>query len=43
MSTASAPKPERACQYATNVCEHCPGFRSDASHLAVLSARHIDD
>ena len=30
-----------ACQYA-NICEHCPSFRSDASHLAVLSAQRID-
>jgi len=30
-----------ACQYA-NICEHCPNFRSDPSHLAVLSAQRID-
>jgi integrase len=30
-----------ACQYA-NICEHCPSFRSDASHLAVLSAQRVD-
>ena len=30
-----------ACAYA-NICEHCPNFRSDASHLAVLAAQRID-
>ena len=29
------------CPYA-NICEHCPSFRSDASHLAVLAAQRID-
>jgi len=30
-----------SCAYA-NICEHCPNFRSDASHLAVLSAQRVD-
>ena len=30
-----------ACAYA-NICEHCPSFRTDASHLAVLSAQRVD-
>ena len=30
-----------ACAYA-NICEHCPNFRVDASHLAVLSAQRVD-
>lgn len=30
-----------ACAYA-NICEHCPNFRTDASHLAVLSAQRVD-
>jgi integrase len=30
-----------ACQYA-NICEHCPNFRADASHLAVLAAQRVD-
>ena len=30
-----------ACAYA-NICEHCPNFRSDASHLAVLAAQRVD-
>jgi integrase len=30
-----------ACAYA-NICEHCPNFRADASHLAVLSAQRVD-
>ncbi len=25
-----------------NVCEHCPGFRADLSHLAVLAAQRVD-
>jgi integrase len=29
------------CQYA-NICEHCPNFRADASHLAVLAAQRVD-
>jgi hypothetical protein len=29
------------CAYA-NICEHCPNFRTDASHLAVLSAQRVD-
>ena len=27
-----------ACPYA-NICEHCPSFRADASHLAILAAQ----
>lgn len=30
-----------ACQYA-NICEHCPNFRADASHLAILAAQRVD-
>jgi integrase len=30
-----------ACPYA-NICEHCPSFRADPSHLAVLSAQRVD-
>jgi integrase len=30
-----------ACAYA-NICEHCPNFRTDASHLAVLAAQRVD-
>lgn len=30
-----------ACPYA-NICEHCPSFRSDASHLPVLAAQRVD-
>jgi len=30
-----------SCQYA-NICEHCPNFRADASHLAVLAAQRVD-
>jgi integrase len=29
------------CTYA-NICEHCPNFRTDASHLAVLAAQRVD-
>jgi integrase len=29
------------CPYA-NICEHCPSFRADASHLAVLAAQRVD-
>lgn len=29
------------CQYA-NICEHCPNFRADASHLAILAAQRVD-
>ena len=29
------------CPY-TNVCEHCPNFRSEPAMLAVLSAQRID-
>jgi integrase len=30
-----------ACPYA-NICEHCPSFRSDSTHLPVLAAQHQD-
>jgi integrase len=30
-----------ACPYA-NICEHCPSFRADASHLAILAAQRTD-
>ena len=30
-----------ACPYA-NICEHCPSFRADASHLAILAAQRVD-
>ena len=30
-----------SCPYA-NICEHCPSFRTDASHLQVLAAQRID-
>jgi integrase len=30
-----------ACPYA-NICEHCPSFRTDASHLGVLAAQRVD-
>jgi hypothetical protein len=30
-----------ACPYA-NICEHCPSFRTDAAHLAVLAAQRVD-
>jgi len=29
------------CPY-TNVCEHCPNFRSDAGFLPILAAQHTD-
>jgi len=29
------------CAYA-NICEHCPNFRTDGSHLAVLHAQRVD-
>jgi integrase len=29
------------CAY-TNICEHCPNYRSEPALLAVLSAQHID-
>ena len=32
---------QRACPYA-NICEHCPSFRTDASHLGVLAAQRVD-
>jgi hypothetical protein len=30
-----------ACPYA-NICEHCPSFRTDATHPPVLSAQGVD-
>lgn len=30
-----------ACPYA-NICEHCPSFRSDSTHLSVLAAQRQD-
>jgi len=30
-----------ACPYA-NVCEHCPSFRTDSTHLPVLAAQRMD-
>jgi hypothetical protein len=30
-----------ACPYA-NICEHCPSFRTDVSHLGVLAAQRVD-
>ena len=30
-----------ACAYA-NICEHCPGFRSDATYLPILAAQRTD-
>ena len=30
-----------ACPYA-NICEHCPSFRTDSTHLPVLAAQHQD-
>ena len=30
-----------SCPYA-NICEHCPSFRTDASHLQVLAAQRVD-
>jgi len=30
-----------ACPYA-NICEHCPSFRSDSTHLPVLAAQRQD-
>jgi hypothetical protein len=30
-----------ACPFA-NICEHCPGFRADPGHLAVLAAQRVD-
>ena len=30
-----------ACPYA-NICEHCPSFHTDSTHLAVLAAQRID-
>jgi hypothetical protein len=25
-----------------NICEHCPSFRTDASHIGVLAAQRVD-
>ena len=30
-----------ACPYA-NICEHCPNFRTDTTHLVVLAAQRVD-
>ena len=30
------------CVPLVNICEHCPNFRADASHLAVLAAQRVD-
>lgn len=30
-----------SCPYA-NICEHCPNYRTDASHLQVLAAQRVD-
>ncbi|MGF7237834.1 MAG: tyrosine-type recombinase/integrase [Frankia sp.] len=30
-----------ACPYA-NICEHCPNFHTDATHLQILSAQRVD-
>ena len=30
-----------ACPYA-NICEHCPSFRTDSTHLPVLTAQRLD-
>ncbi|AWZ22787.1 MULTISPECIES: tyrosine-type recombinase/integrase [Rhodococcus] len=30
-----------SCPYA-NICEHCPSFHTDSTHLAVLSAQRVD-
>lgn len=30
-----------SCPYA-NICEHCPSFHTDSTHLAVLAAQRID-
>jgi hypothetical protein len=30
-----------ACPYA-NICEHCPSFRTDSTHLPVLAAQRLD-
>lgn len=30
-----------SCPYA-NICEHCPSFHTDATHLAILAAQRID-
>jgi len=30
-----------SCPYA-NICEHCPSFQTDATHLAVHAAQRID-
>ncbi|MGO9976688.1 MAG: hypothetical protein ACLP01_28560 [Solirubrobacteraceae bacterium] len=33
--------PQGVCAYG-NICEHCPGYRSEPALLAVLSARRVD-
>ncbi|ELB93190.1 putative transposase, partial [Rhodococcus wratislaviensis IFP 2016] len=30
-----------SCPYA-NICEHCPSFHTDATHLGVLAAQRVD-
>jgi hypothetical protein len=30
-----------SCPYA-NICEHCPSFHTDSTHLGVLAAQRID-
>ena len=30
-----------SCPYA-NICEHCPSFHTDATHLGILAAQRID-
>jgi hypothetical protein len=30
-----------SCPYA-NICEHCPSFHTDATHLGVLAAQRLD-
>ncbi|MDJ0362266.1 hypothetical protein [Rhodococcus sp. H29-C3] len=30
-----------SCPYA-NICEHCPSFHTDTTHLGVLSAQRVD-
>ena len=42
LDAASAYAPvQGACPYA-NVCEHCPSFRTDSTHLPVLAAQRLD-
>src|SRR5450759_3224733 len=35
------PPVQGACPYA-NICEHCPSFRTDSTHLPVLAAQRLD-